>query len=398
MAIGSGIFSWLARYDRRIIITIGVIAVLLLAARIALPHVIQRYVNNKLAVSEEYAGQVGDIDLSLIQGAYSIENVEVEKTTGAVPVPLFAAREIKFSVLWKALFNGAVVGDAELFEPVINIVDSKDESKEQKVDDGRWIAIADELFPLRIDQVLIHQGQLHFQNFDIEPPIDIYLSQIEGNARNISNRQALSDSPIGHLELTALAMESSDLALTAAIDSSRDEPTFDLNLKLLALQMSHLDAFIKTYAPFDIEAGSMDVVTELAARDGMLEGYLKPIIYNLVVLDWREDVEKDKDNPLKVLWEGLVGAIAELLENQPRDQLATSIPIDGDLSNPETSVLTTIANILRNAFVEAFQANLENTISLFEDEEEMPAPLPTPLEPATGESAEATADETPESQ
>ena len=69
MAIGDRFSSWLARYDRRIIIIVGTIAVLLLALRIAMPHVIQRYVNNKLAVSEEYAGHVGDIDLALIQGA-----------------------------------------------------------------------------------------------------------------------------------------------------------------------------------------------------------------------------------------------------------------------------------------------------------------------------------------
>ena len=366
---------------RKWLIALVVIALLLLALRIALPTLVQRYVNNKLDESPEYAGQVGDIDIALIRGAYSIEDIEIVKTEGTIPVPLFAARKVEFSLLWKALLNGEVVGEAEVFEPVINIVDSEDKARQQSVKDEHWIAIADDLFPLLIDQIVIHDGQLHFQNFDMEPNVDIYLSRLEATARNLSNSQALTNSPIGHIELTALAMEESELAANAAIDNSKSKPTFDLNLKLLDLPLSNLDNFIKAYAPFDIEAGSLDVVTELAVREGVMEGYVKPIVYNLEVFKWSEDIENDSDNPLRALWEGLVGLVAELLENQPRDQLATSIPLRGDISSPNTSMLVAIVNILRNAFVEAFQANLDNSISLFDEEEDMPAPLPTPLEP-----------------
>jgi hypothetical protein len=380
--LGRYAHSWLEPgRKRKLVIAIVAIAILLLALRIALPSMVQNYVNKKLDESPEYAGEVGDIDIALIVGAYSIENVEVIKTEADVPVPLFTAREVQFSLLWKALFHGAVVGEAELYEPVINIVDSKDQEKEQDGDLEKFVDVADDLFPLLIDQVQIHDGQLHFQNFDNEPPVDIYLADIQGVARNLSNSEALTTSPIAHVEITALAMNDSDLAVNAAVDTSREQATFDLNLKLLSLPMSHLDNFIRTYAPFDIEAGKIDIVTELAARDGVLEGYVKPIIYNLEVFKWSEDIEEDHDNPFKALWEGLVGAIAELLENQPRDQLATNIPLEGDLNNPDTSVIVTIAGILRNAFVEALQANLDNSISLFDEEEEMPAPLPEPLEP-----------------
>ena len=103
---------------------------------VAATYVLQWYVNNKLDESPMYAGQVGDIDISLLAGAYSIENVEIEKTEGEVPVPLFAAREVRFSVLWKGLMNGAIVGETEMFEPQINIVDSMDETKKQYLVDA----------------------------------------------------------------------------------------------------------------------------------------------------------------------------------------------------------------------------------------------------------------------
>src|SRR5699024_2382373 len=124
--------------SRKILIAVLIIVVLLLAVRAALPTLVQRYVNNKLDESPAYAGHVGDIDIALIRGSYSIDDVEIVKTEGEVPVPLFAAREVEFSLLWKALLRGEIVGEAEIFEPVINIVDSDDESKKQTGEEGEW--------------------------------------------------------------------------------------------------------------------------------------------------------------------------------------------------------------------------------------------------------------------
>ncbi|MDY6984151.1 MAG: hypothetical protein SV422_13790, partial [Pseudomonadota bacterium] len=121
---------------------------------------------------------------------------------------------------------------------------------------------------------------------------------------------------------------------------------------------------------------------ELAAREGMLVGYVKPIIYGLDVFSWKDDVGDDGDNPLRGLWEGLVDLVAELLENQPRDQIASNIPLEGDISSPDTNMFVAVANIFKNAFVEAYDANLENTISLLvpgEDEDLASVALPEPL-------------------
>jgi hypothetical protein len=367
------------RYSRPVLLGIAVTALLLLGARIAAPHVLQRYVNDKLDESPDYAGQVGDIDLALLVGAYRIEDVEIHKTEGEVPVPLFAAREVEFSVLWKALLNGAVVGEAVMQAPQINIVDSDDESRKQTGAGGQWLSMFEDLFPLKIDKMLIHNGELHFRNYDSEPKIDSHLTELEATAENLSNSQALTDSSIARVDVAARAMEVSDLTVGAAFDPTTAKPTFDVNVRLLQLPVTRMDNFISTYAPFDVEAGEVDVVSELAARDGQLEGYVKPIIYNLDVFSWKEDIREDGDNPLRVLWEGLVDVVGEILENQPRDQIASNIPLRGDISDPDTNVFVAVAGVFKNAFVEAYQANLENTVSLFIDDEEVEVDLPPPL-------------------
>lgn len=361
------------RKHRKLLLTLALIVLVLLVLRLFLAQILQWYVNTKLDESPEYDGQIGAIDLRILRGAYRIDGVELFKTTGAVPVPLFSASAVEFSILWGALFDGAVVGEVELFDPVINIVDSEDEATQQTGEEGQWISVAEDLFPLRIDRIAVHQGKLHFRNFDSEPQVDIFVSQIEGEVQNLTNSTDVADTMVARIDFTALAMDTSELVIEMAFDPSLRNPTFNLDARMLQLPLMHLDSFIDAYAPFDIEAGSIDVVTELAASEGRLQGYVKPIIYNLDVFEWRADVEEDGDNPFRVAWEALVGFVGELLQNQPRDQLATNIPIDGDISSPETSTLAVVMNILRNAFVEAFQANFENTISWGSDDEDAAA-------------------------
>ncbi|MEY4640170.1 MAG: hypothetical protein RLZZ227_164 [Pseudomonadota bacterium] len=376
------------RYSKPVLLGIVVTLVILLILRISAAYTLQWYVNRKLDESPQYAGHVGDIDLMVLRGAYSIEDVEIVKTEGEVPVPLFAASAIEFSVLWTALFNGAVVGEVEMFDPQINIVDSNDESRKQTGEGGQWLAMFDDLFPLKMDRTVIHNGQVHFRNFDSEPKIDIFLSEIEGNAQNLANAQATTDSRIAEIELSARAMDVSDLTLAAAFDPTTEKPTFDVNMQLLQLPIMQLDNFINEYAPFDVEAGSVDVASELAARDGLLQGYVKPIIYNLEVFKWSEDIGEDNDNPLVALWEGLVDVVAELLENQPRDQIASYIPLQGDINAPDTNLFVAVAGIFKNAFVEAYQANIENTVALFTPNEGVELELPAPLGEVGGNDVE----------
>jgi hypothetical protein len=66
-----------------------------------------------------------------------------------------------------------------------------------------------------------------------------------------------------------------------------------------------------------------------------------------------------EDDVFRVFWEAVVGGVGEMLENQPRDQVATFIPLRGDLTGPETDVLTVLGNVLRNAFIRAYLPRLQ---------------------------------------
>jgi len=66
----------------------------------------------------------------------------------------------------------------------------------------------------------------------------------------------------------------------------------------------------------------------------------------------------------KVLWESLIDLIEETLHNQDKDPFGTRVEVSGFLDDVDTDVLTAIAIVLHNAFIQALLPKLEHTISL----------------------------------
>lgn len=66
--------------------------------RAMLPWGGRNYVNRTLDRNPLYAGTIGEVQIHLWRGAYSIQDVRVSKTTGNVPVPFFAAKRVDFAM------------------------------------------------------------------------------------------------------------------------------------------------------------------------------------------------------------------------------------------------------------------------------------------------------------
>lgn len=92
---------------------------------------------------------------------------------------------------------------------------------------------------------------------------------------------------------------------------------------------------------------------ELEAVDGQMKGYAKPILDNVVIFDLQKDLD---DGVFSAAWQAVVGALGRVFRNQPKDRIASQIEISGSLDQKNISVWQTFISILRNAFVEAYEA------------------------------------------
>ena len=95
---------------KRFCYVVAGLLLMLIAFRLYLPYAAATYINTTLSQSEQYDGRVGDVDLMLWRGAYSLEYVLLYKANGQIDKPLFKADYVEFTLSWSQLFKGAAVG------------------------------------------------------------------------------------------------------------------------------------------------------------------------------------------------------------------------------------------------------------------------------------------------
>ena len=277
-------------------------------------------------------------------------------STGNVPAPLFYAKQMDLAIQWDALWHGKVVGRVAMIEPQLNFVDGKSQSEDQTGAGGPWLEMIHDLFPFKINSAVVRNGSVHFRAVVTDPPVDLSLDNVQASIENLTNIHDEVTPLVATVKATALAMGQAKLEYEMKIDPFSYKPTFQMALRLLGLDVTKTNDLTRAYGSFDFEDGWFDLVVELDAKEGQVQGYVKPLFRNLKVIG-RKDLKED--NVLQVFWETLIGAAAEILKNQPRDQVATVVPLRGDLSAPNTDFLATLFNVLRNAFIRAYLPRLQ---------------------------------------
>jgi hypothetical protein len=373
---------WLCRSWRLILI----VAVVLLAIRIALPYTLKSLINQRLEKIPEYDGRVEDIDLHMWRGAYQLEGVEIVKVTGDTREPFFKAEQIDFSLAWRDLFRGRFVGDFVLTGGALNIVNGPTEATSQKEADRRWQDVIEDLFPIEITRLEIRKSVIRFIDTEADPKVDIALNGLQVVVTGLRNKPSDKRGPLpAELELRAKTIGNGDLRLFGGLDLLADQPRFKLNLELVNVNLPALNDFLLAYGNVDVSRGEFQLFMEVAAAEGKYDGYIKPFFDDV---DFKNVSDEDK-NVGQRIWENVVSGLSKLVKNKPRDQVATRIPFSGEFGDTDVGVLATIGNLLRHGFGRALAERFEGRVFTPSDD--------TGLKPADEKkSAEAPEEKTPE--
>jgi uncharacterized protein involved in outer membrane biogenesis len=334
---------------------LGALVVLIVAARIAAPYLIKRVVNEKLAALDGYTGSIDDVDLNLWRGAYEVEGIRIDKTGGKVPVPFVAVERLDLGVDWRALFDGSIVARVALFRPEVNFVKGPTKATTQTGKETDWRKTIEELAPLEIESFLVVDGEVHYRDFHAKPRVDVLIDHFNVRVTNLTNSKDLSGTRVATLKADGVLMHSGQLSVTGDIDPFQKQPTFHVKTSLEKLRIKELNGFLKAYVNVDAQKGTLSLYSDVDAKRGAFHGYVKPLIEGLDILQWN----KEDERPIEKLWEGLVGAVAEVFNNQAKDRLATKIPLEGRLDKPDIHTWDAIAEVLRNAFIQALRHGLD---------------------------------------
>ena len=335
--------------------TLAVVFAIVLVVHFMLAIWVRDYVNGKLSEIEGYRGHVAAVTLHLWRGAYEIHKIEITKTDGDVPVPFFSAPLIDLSVEWKALFNGALVGEIYFNQPQLNFVHAPSDEDTQVGVDKPWTEKIRQLFPLKINRFVVHDGTIHYRDFHKEPKVDVVFDRVRMLATNLTNSKKLSKTLHANIEIECRPLREGDLRSKIDLDPYAAKPNFSTQLEMKGVPLVKLNDFAKAYAGITFESGTLRVATELDAKNGNFTGYVEPVFDHMTIFD----PVHDSKNPIDFIWQSIVGGLTRLVRNQPKDRFGTRVPLSGSFDNPQPAIIATVFNIFKNALIKAFEGKLE---------------------------------------
>ena len=358
-----------ARQPRRRLRTALIAALVVLgAARLALPFVVERKLNAKLGSLEGgWEGRVEDVRLAIWRGAVSLRGFTMsQESTGT----LLKIPALGVDLSWANLFRGLVVADVAMARPSMRVTlertkaaaeiakeEVKEEIAEKKAEEGKKGATLGELLssltPFRIDSFVIEDGSLRVRESSSQAEAEI--DKIDFRVSNLTNRPSKSDEGASaRAKASARVMETGSFGLSLRMNPTAKQPTFSTAFEVKDVQLARLNPVLRGEFGVDVEKGRFELVGEAKAADGAFSGYVKPFIEDLELLGGGD---KGK-SPLKKVKEAVIGAVAGLLKSED-EAVAARVPFEGRFDNPEVGVWEAVFSVLRNAFITALKPSFE---------------------------------------
>lgn len=211
-------------------------------------------------------------------------------------------------------------------------------------------------FQLAVNAVNIINGELGVINKASKPEYRLFVAGARIKIQNLSNQ---AEDGAATIDATGKFMNSGATRLLGRLRPSGKGPDFDLELAIEQTEMKSMNQLFRAYGNFDVVAGTFSFFSELAVRNGRIDGYVKPLFGEVKIYDPKQDRHRGL---LGKLYEGLLEGLAWILENRPRGEVATTTRISGELSNPETSLWDIMRGLIENAFFRAILPGLERTL------------------------------------
>lgn len=347
------------RKIRKRYITLGVI-VLLVGIRLSLPYFVTKYVNKTLSELDGYSGSIEDVDLHLYRGAYKICELRLDKTDNKIKEPFLHIPTTDLSVQWKSIFKGAIVGEIEITDPTVTFGFGGSEAEQQNGTELDWVQLVTDLFPIDINRFAVVNGDVQLKNITASPDLNAKFSDFDVEILNIRNVEEKEDILPSTVTLTGTSSFGGTIGFNAKANLIKEFPDFNFDARAEGIDLTKFNAIIKDASGMTVEKGTLDLYTEMKAKDKNLDGYVKPLIHDIQIFFWKE---KDR-----TFWQGVKEAFTEvaqeLVENRRNwDELtAAKIPIRGTVDSTATGTWSAVISLLTNAYIERFKGVIDGTI------------------------------------
>ncbi|WP_285574465.1 DUF748 domain-containing protein [Geothrix limicola] len=207
---------------------------------------------------------------------------------------------------------------------------------------------------LDIDVLRLKNSQFGFENRRTTPSYRVFMSHLNLDLEHLSNHQGAQHSDF---HARGDLMGSGTTTLKGRIRSTARPADFAVSLEVEDAKLVDLNGMLMAHAGVDVADGLFSLYTEIAVKNGQVEGYVKPLIKNLRISDRQKDVAKPFRQRMKL--HGMQ-FLANLFKNHSTHAVATVAHISGSTGGPKTSEWEVIRKLIGNGI---FQAILPGFLS-----------------------------------
>ncbi len=312
-------------------------------------YIILSILRHKLNQNPDYEITVSSAYFNPFIGSYHINGVSVRETSDPTSIYL-SVESIVPKIQWGALvLHGRLVGKIIFNQPNLSIINHP--KKVKKISpplsmEEQWQFFTKNIFPIGLNAIDIYNGNIAYTDFDQKQrPIT---SRIFNLNMHLTNASCVTSCKNMGANLAISAQLESQGQLYGLLDfnPTNQLPTARLDMKIENLNLKDYSHIISDTANVKLREGFADFYIHLDIQQNTIDGYIKPFFRAV-------DIKPKYDNIFNKMKAGLAQGIVKLFKNEETKETATKIPLSGKVNNPKTSILATIINALRHAFITA---------------------------------------------
>ena len=352
------------KWPRRLLIAFIVLLALVVIVRIVLDPIAAHYTRKALNEAEGMQSRFDGVHVTVFPPGYEIRQLAViEEPGGTWKRPLFEVDRAAVSLDWRGLLTGHLAMALRLDEPKIKVTQRSEAPTEVKkqVEKHKPKAAVEvsskleELLPARVERVEVKRGEFSFRDIGAAGHPEVTLHRIEAAVENIATRKTLDKGEPTTASMSAVLGNSGDLSVFVSSDLFAESVNLAGNAALRGWKVAELYQLEKARTDLQTPQGTLDVFAEFKVRNGHISGGVKPVLKNVEV----RPADNDLFTKVKA-W--FADAALDLFSDRVpgRDAVATVVPIQGHLDDPDVQIVPTVLSILRNAFVEGISSGFSH--------------------------------------
>jgi hypothetical protein len=338
---------------RRLLIALVTLLGLIVVIRVVLDPVATYGTRKGLEQMHGMKGDFRRVHVTVLSPGYTINRLKlIQDPGGQWRSPLFYAESIHVGLDWRHLLHGQLLAAVRIVEPKVTVLAGAAPSEKTKTPKAPDLsAQLEKITPLKVDRLEVLRGELLFRDLGEPHHPELWVHRLDLAAENLPTRDKLLNGRPTTVNAHGTVGKSGDMTLFVSADPFARPLAFAGRFQEQGLRVAELFDFIEPKTKLQTPAGTFDLFTEFKVRDGRITGGVKPVLKNVQVRPAESG-----------MWDRLKAWLADKAVHfasdrvPDRNAVATTVPIEGRLVDPDIQLWPAILGVVRNAFVEGLTA------------------------------------------